>query len=350
MTLQSDILRDLGWSPSYQSQLDIDEIESLDPARIISVHRSSVDVISAGGERRVDTGPDLSSDRLAVGDWVLLNRDPLRLERLLERQTLLQRRGAGTARDAQLIAANVDTLFIVSSCNADFNIARLERYMALAMQAHVQPVVVLTKADMCDDSDAYRDRLRGLSPDLISEVVNARDPSAVERLIPWCGRGQTVAFAGSSGVGKSTLSNALTGGNQETQGIREDDARGRHTTTVRLMQKMDAGGWLIDMPGMRAVRLLDVEEGVAAVFGDIEELGASCRFGDCAHSVEPGCAVQAAIDAGELDPDRLERWRKLKAEDNRNSASIAEKRRHSRQLGRIYREAKMESRSRKGGR
>ena len=168
--------------------------------------------------------------------------------------------------------------------------------------------------------------MRSLGAALPVEAVNALDPGSAARLAGWCGRGETVALAGSSGVGKSTLANALTGAALATRGIREDDARGRHTTTVRSLHRTQAGGWLIDTPGMRALRLADAAEGIAAVFDDIAALAEGCRFGDCGHADEPGCAVQAAIAAGGLDPDRLARWRKLAREDARNPATLAEAR------------------------
>jgi ribosome biogenesis GTPase / thiamine phosphate phosphatase len=161
--------------------------------------------------------------------------------------------------------------------------------------------------------------------------------------------GGTVALAGSSGVGKSTLTNALTGAALATRGIREDDARGRHTTTARSLHQTRAGGWLIDTPGMRALRLADVAEGIAAVFDDIARLAGACRFGDCGHAGEPGCAVQAAIAAGTFDPGRLARWRKLSREDARNSATIAESRRADRAFGKMARRAMADKRARRDG-
>jgi ribosome biogenesis GTPase len=349
MNSETYSLRDLGWSPAFQAGLDPDELGAAEPVRVAAVHRNGVDVLGAGGARRVPTGPGLPSAEMAVGDWLLVARDSGRPVRIVERKSVIGRRAAGTGQAGQLIAANLDTLFVVTSCNAEFNVARLERYLAVARQAGVAPVVVLTKADECADPGDYVDRVRALSAALPVEAVNALDPASVARLGLWCGRGETVALAGSSGVGKSTLTNALTGAALATRGVREDDAHGRHTTTVRSLHRTLGGGWLIDTPGMRALRLADVAEGIEAVFDDIAALAEGCRFADCGHEGEPGCAVRAAIEAGALDAGRLERWRKLAREDARNSATLAESRRQSRAFGKMARRAMAAKLARRDG-
>ncbi|MBP7241789.1 ribosome small subunit-dependent GTPase A [Amaricoccus sp.] len=340
-------LRDLGWSPFLQAGLAPDDLAAAEPMRVAAVHRTGVDALGADGPRRLATGA-LSAAEIAVGDWLLAGRDPARVLRLLPRKSLVTRRAAGTGATLQLVAANLDTLFVVTSCNADFNVARIERYLALARQAGAEPVVVLTKADACPEPEAYVDRVRALSRALQVEAVNVLDPASAARLEVWCGRGETVALAGSSGVGKSTLAGALTGARLATAPIREDDARGRHTTTSRSLIRTRAGGWLIDTPGMRALRLADAAEGVAATFDDIGELARRCRFADCAHDGEPGCAVGTAIAEGALDPGRLARWRKLAREEARNSATLAEARRAERGFGRMARRAMAEKRARRG--
>lgn len=342
-------LRDLGWSPYLQSCLDMEDLATAEPARVSAVHRDGVDTLSPGGERRVATLPALPTSAVAVGDWLLLSRDTGATLRLVERKSLISRRAAGTGATTQLIAANLDTLFVVSSCNADFNPARLERYLALARQARVTPVVALTRADACADPDVYVDAAREVSGTAEVLALNACDPAAVARLDTWCGTGETAALVGMSGVGKSTLTNALTGGSEATGPIREADARGRHTTTARAMRRARAGGWLIDTPGMRALRLADAAEGIAAVFEDIASLAGDCRFRDCGHEGEPGCAVEAAIGAGTLDPARLARWRKLAREEAHNSATLVESRRAGRAVGRISRQAMADKRARRDG-
>jgi ribosome biogenesis GTPase len=346
MTLDIASLRDLGWSPVLQAGLDPDERATAEPFRVAAVHRNGVDLLGTGGARRIATGDALPSSEIAVDYWLLA--DGARLVRRLERKSLIARRAAGTGVEIQLVAANLDSLFIVSSCNADFNVARLERYLALARQSEVMPVVVLTKADACREPGAFVDQARTLGAAVPVEAVNALDPASVARLEAWCGPGETVALAGSSGVGKSTLANALTGASLATRGIREDDARGRHTTTARSLHRTRAGGWLIDTPGMRALRLADAAEGIESVFDDIAALARDCRFGDCAHVGEPGCSVQAALAAGLLDPARLARWQKLARENARNSATLAGARARERERGRFFRSVKREITRRKG--
>jgi ribosome biogenesis GTPase len=339
----TDLLQDLaalGWSQHFTTQLDTDDLRALVPARVLAVHRDGLDVAAPGLQARV---PQLDAedeeDRATVGDFVLLDRAG-RPRHLLGRKSLFKRKAAGTGRRVQLIAANVDTLLVVSSCNQDFNVARLERYLALAREAGVVPVVVLTKADLAEDAGDYGGVAARLLPGLLVETLDARDPAAVARLAPWCGKGQTVALVGSSGVGKSTLVNTLTGSDgQAVAGIREDDARGRHTTTGRSMHRLASGGWLIDTPGMRELQLADVGTGIGEVFADIEDLGRACRFADCRHEGEPGCAVEAAIVDGSLEPERLRRYRKLVDEDARNSATIHERRVRDRAFGRMAKEA-----------
>jgi len=283
----------------------------------MAVHRGMIAIAGAGPEHMIpprfpDSG--VGENHPAVGDWMLLDRESREPVRILARQSLFKRRAPGNDRKQQLIAANVDTVFIVASCNEDFNLARLERYLVLAREVDVHPVVVLTKIDKADDPESFAVAARGLQPGLLVEPVNAKDPASVARLAAWCGEGQTVALLGSSGVGKSTLVNTLRGSDSlATQAVREADGKGRHTTTVRAMHRLDHGGWLLDTPGMRELQLTDAATGIAEVFDDIEALTLRCRFTNCTHEAEPGCAVREALAHGTLDRTRLERWRKLGA-------------------------------------
>jgi len=306
------------------------------PMRLNLVARDRLTGLSPLGEHLLLPPSDTVTGQFAVGDWVL--SDGYRVTRRLEPLTQLSRRAAGTGAARQLIAANVDTLGIVTSCNADFNEARLERYLALAAAAGCLPLVILTKADLTDDPRSYARRAERLSPLVTALTLNATDTDEAEALAPWCRDGQTLALVGSSGVGKSTLANILTGGHAATSGIREDDAKGRHTTTARGLHRTRAGGWLIDTPGMRALRLSDAGDGIDAVFSDLDELSRSCRFSDCQHETEPGCAIRAAIASGEVEEDRLVRWRKLKREDRYNSETLAEARQRDKAFGKMVRD------------
>lgn len=309
-------LRQLGWSAFFQAQVARQPSAGLIPARVVAVQRSGLTLVFEGGYvdiplsgRWFQRPPE---QRPTIGDWVLLNSQRNGIERLLERRSLLKRVASGKARDVQLLAANVDTMFLVSSCNEEFNVARIERYLALALEAGVKPVVVLTKGDQVADPDAFADAVRALKADLEIEVVDARDPLTLSGVKCWCGDGQTVALLGSSGVGKSTLVNTLSGAQvQLTQDVREDDGKGRHTTTHRSLHLLPQGGLVVDNPGMRELSLTDGDEGVQALFADIDEIGDHCRFRNCQHLREPGCAVQAAIAAGDLDHRRLDSYRKL---------------------------------------
>ncbi|MBA4353104.1 MAG: ribosome small subunit-dependent GTPase A [Novosphingobium sp.] len=262
-----------------------------------------------------------------MGDWLLIDRESLEPQRVLTRANLFKRPAPGDDRRLQLIAANVDTLFIVASCNQDFSVPRLERYLVLCREVGVKPVLVLTKIDLADDPQHFVDAARDLQPGLQVEAVNARDPASVARLAACCGKGKTVALLGSSGVGKSTMVNTMRGSDSiATQAVREQDGKGRHTTTVRQMHRLDQGGWLMDTPGMREFQLSDAATGLAEVFDDIVALTLECRFTNCTHEAEPGCAVRGAIAEGALDASRLGRWRKLSNEDHDNTGTMAERR------------------------
>ena len=321
-------LAELGWKPFFSAQIIGDEAAHYCPVRVMAAHRGKI-AVAGGGEvllispHMADaTGPE---GHPAVGDWLLIDRDTLVPLRILTRASLFKRLAAGQSRKLQLIAANVDTLFIVASCNEDFNLARLERYLVLAREVGVRPVIVLTKADLAEKPGEFVTAAAGLAPGLEVEVVNARDPASVAKLAAWCGKGETVALLGSSGVGKSTLVNTMRGSQSiATQPVREDDGKGRHTTTVREMHRLAEGGWLMDTPGMRELQLTDVAAGLARVFADIGRLAQSCQFTDCAHEAEPDCAVRAAIADGRLAPERLDRWRRLVEEDRQNSATPGE--------------------------
>ncbi|TGD42631.1 ribosome small subunit-dependent GTPase A [Pseudotabrizicola sediminis] len=311
----------LGWSAFFDDQLSAGE-QSLERMRIATVHRARVTAVSDGDPVRLSMSAQASTADYAVGDWVLVDPQTRLLLRRLDRRSVLQRHTEG-ARAPQLIAANVDTLFIVTSCNEDLNPARLERYLAFANEAGTNPVIVLTKVDQVPDAAPYIAQVAGLQRGLAVVALNAQSAQAADLLAPWCTPGQTVALVGSSGVGKSSLLNTLAGKSgedaQETGSVRLSDAKGRHTTTARSLHPITGGGWVIDTPGMRTLHISDTAFGLDRLFAEITELAPACRFRDCTHAHEPGCAVQAAIAAGTLDPARLERWRKLQDENCANT-------------------------------
>lgn len=340
-------LEQLGWSGFFQRQLtDAERLDAV-PGRVFGVERKTLTVMVDGGSVEVALGGRWfqlePEERPAIGDWVLLDAGRTTIRRLLERKSLLKRMAVGREREVQLMAANVDTAFLVTSCNEEFNPSRLERYLALVLDAGVEPVVVLTKADTAEDPDAFVDAVRALKRDLAVELVDARDPDTLAGVRAWCAPGQTVALLGSSGVGKSTLVNSLFGeAVQLTRAIREDDAKGRHTTTQRSIHVLPDGALLVDNPGMRELALADVDLAVGELFEDVEALARRCRFRDCRHEAEPGCAVREALESGELDPRRLESYRKLARDEARHNETAAQSRARFRAFGRRIRQVKQE--------
>lgn len=308
-----------GWSPFFQQQLTDEELRTCRPGRIAQVHRTHSIVWTSDGPVKIVTGLFKNPNDVAVGDWLLLPQDSERPKRVLERYTQLVRQSSAATGERQLIACNLDTLFIVTSCNQEFNESRIERYLALAVDAKIQPVIVLTKIDTVGDHSAFRDALVELNPSVPVLCVNAKNRAQVEPMRNWCQGGQTAALVGSSGVGKSTLTNSLSEARQKTSSIRHSDGKGRHTTTYRSLHQLRESGLLIDTPGIRELQLSDCEEGIQGTFDDIEQLACSCKFRSCGHDNEPGCAIQTAISSGELAPRRWQSYLRLRDEQLQNT-------------------------------
>jgi ribosome biogenesis GTPase len=312
-------LRALGWSKYFADQATSAALSKTPPVRITQVHRNTLHIQGVDLDMII---PGLHG--VTVGDWLLFDADAPRNSQLLSRKSLIKRRAPGHDRKEQLIAANLDTAFVVTSCNNDFSLARLERYVAMAHEAGVTPVIILSKIDLTTEASDFAAQAQSISPQLSVVCLDARSPEAIELLRPWCQAGQTVAFLGSSGVGKSTLTNSLAGNEAiATQDVRASDDKGRHTTTGRQLHILPSGCAVLDTPGMREIQLTDVSVGLEETFADLHALKQNCRFNDCAHKTEPGCAVQAAVASGEVDVLRLQRWLKLVAEDAENTKFLS---------------------------
>ncbi|KTF40549.1 ribosome small subunit-dependent GTPase A [Xanthomonas translucens] len=333
-----DALRPIGWpwpgmpeAPAWLAAMAAHPLAR--PARVSEQHRTGYVVADA-----VDTGFKVESlpewqrprfpshERAAVGDWVLLEDDK-RIVALLPRRTAIKRGAAGEHYHQQVIAANIDTVFIVCGLDADFNPRRIERYLLLVGGGGAEPVVILTKADLteyADDALAVLEELAAQSIPLLT--VNAKDADSVAALRPWLGAGRTAVLVGSSGAGKSTLTNTLLGVEKmRTAAVRENDSRGRHTTTHRALLPLPSGACLIDTPGMRELKPTGEEDLAEGGFADIEALAAQCRFNNCAHQAEPGCAVQAAIERGDIEEARLANYMKLRDEVAGAASKLAQR-------------------------
>ena len=316
-------LDELGWSAAFAADHAPHALVGREPARVLAEDRGSYVVRTASGERRAaitgrfrhEAGGDPSLFP-AVGDWVAIDGtiEDAAIHAILPRRTAIVRQASGKRTAAQVVGANVDVVFIVVSLNLDLNLRRLERYLAVAWESGAEPIVVLSKADLVDDPGPVLTEVERIAVGATILTVSAIDGRGMDDVRQRIGAGRTVAFVGSSGVGKSTLLNRLAGEDLAVvREIRADDARGRHTTTRRQLHVLSDGGLILDTPGMRELALWD-PDGVEQSFPEIDELVMTCRFGNCQHNGEPGCAVAAAIASGSLPTSRYEAWQKLERE------------------------------------
>jgi ribosome biogenesis GTPase len=313
-------LESLGWNASLAEAFHPYEQDGLVPARAAVEHRIDYVVYTALGELRADVSGRMRHDdeHPAVGDWLAVTARPdegrATINAILPRRSAFVRKVAWAETKPQVVAANVDVVFVVCGLDANYNLRRIERFLTLAWESGAQPVVLLTKADLCDEVERFVLEVESIAFGVAVHAVSAPRGDGVETVRSYIPYGKTAALLGSSGVGKSTLVNALVG--EEvllTKEVRED-GRGRHATSHRELVPLPEGGVVLDTPGMREIQLWDAASGLGSAFEDLDTLAGECRFADCAHGREPGCAVRAALADGTLGVERFESWRKLQRE------------------------------------
>ncbi len=345
----------LGWSSFFSTAFASYAAQDLIPGRITRQDKHTYLVHDGAVQRQASVlgkvmyAADDASALPAVGDWVAVqpfDDEQAVIHAVLPRFSAFYRKEAGQVTRKQVIAANIDTVFLVSGLDRDFNVRRIERYLVQASSSGAEPVILLNKADLRDDLEAVLQDVRAVAGEVAVVPLSATQETGLDALRAYIAPGTTVAFLGSSGVGKSSLVNALFGDAVQRVGrVREDDSRGRHTTTYRELRLLPGGGIVIDTPGLRELQLWGDEEDLQAVFADIEALAESCRFRDCSHETEPGCAVLQAIEEGDLDERRLQSYQKLKRElaflnQRQDQAAFLQAKKREKAFGRMVKEIK----------
>jgi ribosome biogenesis GTPase len=318
-------LEKLGWDTFFQREFEPYRLQGFTAGRVSLEHRRAYTLYTEAGEMQGEVRGKLRFqaagrvDFPAVGDWVVITAYPdqnrASIHAILPRKSKFSRKAAGRVTQEQVVAANVDTVFLVQGLDRDYNLRRLERYLVMALESGGAPVIILNKADLCDDVGQRLREVEANAPGVPVHAISSVTGRGVDELGQYLQAGRTVAFLGSSGVGKSTLINRLVGRDiQKVRDVRKSDGRGRHTTSSRELILLESGGMVVDTPGMRELQLWNASEALSDSFADVEEVAATCRFSDCAHEGEPGCAVAEAVEDGMMEGARVESYRKLQKE------------------------------------
>lgn len=346
-------LQSLGWDDFFQNQLNPQELGQYCVGRVTSEHRTEFCVLTAEGEKRATLSGKLRFHSAAnlqpvVGDWVCLKPsfDRFIITRCLHRKTELARKSAGAVASRQIIASNVDICFVVTSLAVELNWRKLDRYITVARSSGAAPVLIFTKPDLCQANLNPTEEIEKHCNTIPWCIVNALTQNGIEGIRDHIRHGSTVVLMGSSGVGKSTLTNALLGTHQlKTQAVRDSDSKGRHTTTGRHLFILPSDGVIIDTPGLRGLQVWEAQDAIATTFSEVESILGNCYFSNCSHSNEPGCAVLAALAEGSLDQDRWKNFKKLERDNQylemrHNKKKLGEERKKWKALARANRQAK----------
>ncbi|MES9945139.1 MAG: ribosome small subunit-dependent GTPase A [Candidatus Thiodiazotropha sp.] len=341
-------LRDIGYSDWFKSRVDDEAISAHDVARVVSVHKDSYTVTKGAGEVFAELSGNLlystesSSDLPTTGDWVYADffddETHAIIYGVFPRKTLLKRKTAGKLVDYQLIAANIDVAFIIQSLNDNFNLRRLERYLVMVNESGIEPVILLSKCDLLpkEEVDEIKNKVSGIAPQATVMEFSNLNRNNITSIIGLLKSGSSYCLLGSSGVGKTTLLNTIIGSDKfDTQPVSKIQSKGRHTTTSRQLVRLDNGAMIIDTPGMRELGSMFVDEGLEETFSEIVELSQGCKFSNCSHTNEKGCAILAAIGAGDLSARRYQNYLKMKKESEFNQMSYLEKRKKDRDFGKL---------------